>query len=1031
MASKISWPEKRSQLKDVFANRSAACIDEDANIKLDTSIKRVTAFVKKLKIISEDGVDSILKEMSLVKFSKYFDEVLASLMENKFKSTNDVNAFVEVSVAICSRYPEFSTKIITSLIEQLLPKREKDEERHNITLQRQKWLLKILTELHLISVETDQRKILKILTAFAQSEPGNPNVFMPLLSSWLKSYYDELVLPKSIFETFFTEYFFTCTSILQLADKKLRKMTKSYEDVLFARGEVSDEQRLNVEKSRKAFERLLENLQTIAVLLDLAIPTLSGLSEGTINYATAKDLSVSGPASPITDAKSGDMLNLMWDTDEERLFYECVTDLRLMVPHLVLQESSCDVAIAQELGEMSDEAINEVPVSDESSLANVSLSVSTEEPQPTINASGYSAVDFKTFSDNFFRMSSKEAVDKIAVEYCYLDGKTNRKRLTALLETLPRSRIDLLPFVGRFIRMITPYYPQITEALVSTLLGQFRFLSKKNAVLIESRYKIAAFIGELTKFRVFPINYSYWCLKTLIVDNFVNYNIDMACLLLESYGRFLLHLPETAIRLEELLAVVQRKKAHGFMEARHLLMVDNAFQFVRQTAADARGSACAPAKVREPTLQFLHDVFMGGLQAADVKPFFVSLCKLNWECEAVHDYVYRRFLKVWKLKISTISHVAQILTLMHSIYPEFVFQVLDGIFEEFRCMYLSHTFNDNQKQIALAIYAGELFHCGLLCENSFFELLRLLLFFGYSAAVSPKISFDIGVFKRENLYDPPENCFRIFLICALLSAALGKRRDGAAPRSPLQQKRLGAFLLYFQLYYLAKESAGIDAAFVLDDCFADLPFDVSRAKSLDELKVDFVKLSTGKLSCNAEKTPKKPSDALHEDMELSTQVLHDSGGSDSESDDLSSDESTSSGAEDSLFGCKSRQSEATSEDDAAAIDDDFDMEYAKMLSAGQADARQSFDGRKKGLDFSIPFAKLGVSGPSSPSEHEASFKVLIKRRNNKAHAKSLVIPKDSRFVQSALRSIERANEEKQHIKHLTLCDYDKMKKNDV
>ena len=82
----------RTSLRD--SNLRNEVIKEDS--KLDASLKKNTAFVRKLKIITEQNKESLLKEFSCLKFSKYATEAVYSVLENKLKSPPELYAVVEV-----------------------------------------------------------------------------------------------------------------------------------------------------------------------------------------------------------------------------------------------------------------------------------------------------------------------------------------------------------------------------------------------------------------------------------------------------------------------------------------------------------------------------------------------------------------------------------------------------------------------------------------------------------------------------------------------------------------------------------------------------------------------------------------------------------------------------------------------------------------------------------------------------------------------------------------------------------------------
>lgn len=62
---------------------------------LDSSIKRNTAVIKKLKQINEEQKDGLLDELKSVNLSKFVSEAVAAICEAKLKSA-DIQASIQV-----------------------------------------------------------------------------------------------------------------------------------------------------------------------------------------------------------------------------------------------------------------------------------------------------------------------------------------------------------------------------------------------------------------------------------------------------------------------------------------------------------------------------------------------------------------------------------------------------------------------------------------------------------------------------------------------------------------------------------------------------------------------------------------------------------------------------------------------------------------------------------------------------------------------------------------------------------------------
>jgi len=64
---------------------------------LDSSLKKNTAFIRRLKNIMADNYKLILSEFAGLRLTKYLEEAAGSICENRFKSTGDYAATIEVN----------------------------------------------------------------------------------------------------------------------------------------------------------------------------------------------------------------------------------------------------------------------------------------------------------------------------------------------------------------------------------------------------------------------------------------------------------------------------------------------------------------------------------------------------------------------------------------------------------------------------------------------------------------------------------------------------------------------------------------------------------------------------------------------------------------------------------------------------------------------------------------------------------------------------------------------------------------------
>lgn len=154
----------------------------------------------------------------------------------------------------------------------------------------------------------------------------------------------------------------------------------------------------------------------------------------------------------------------------------------------------------------------------------------------------------------------RELVDELAEKFCVNHGssKHSRKRLAKALFLVPLSRLDLLPYFSRLAAIMDRIFPDIPSPLTIELEQQFHGQAKfKKNQSLDARLKTARYLGELTKFRVAPPIISLRCIRKCL-DDFTGFNIDVACCLLESCGRYLYKTKHTVGKLTSLMDTMMR-----------------------------------------------------------------------------------------------------------------------------------------------------------------------------------------------------------------------------------------------------------------------------------------------------------------------------------------------------------------------------------------------------------------------------------------------------------------------------------------
>ncbi|KDP46148.1 hypothetical protein JCGZ_06659 [Jatropha curcas] len=1073
---------------------------------LDSSIKRNTAVIKKLKQINEEQREGLMDELRNVNLSKFVSEAVTAICDAKLRSS-DIQAAVQICSLLHQRYKDFSPSLVQGLLKVFFPGKageDLDVDRNSKAMKKRS-TLKLLLELYFVGVIEDSSifiNIIKDLTSVEHLKDRDATqTNLTLLASFARQgrvflglslsgqeiheeFFKGLNITadqKKIFRKAFTTYFDCVSELLQSEHASLRQMEHENAKILNAKGELSEENVSSYEKLRKSYDHLYRNVSSLAEALDMQPPVMP--EDGhTTRVTTGED--VSSPAA----GKDSSILEALWDDEDTRAFYECLPDLRAFVPAVLLGEAEPK---ANEQSAKAQEQPNEVaPESDQGQstqdTAELSVDSGTLQEGKSIEKvkdkeekdkekakdpekekgkekdaekkgdsdkeklKGLEGTNLDALLQRLPGCVSRDLIDQLTVEFCYLNSKSNRKKLVRALFNVPRTSLELLPYYSRMVATLSTCMKDISSMLVQMLEEEFNFLiNKKDQMNIETKIRNIRFLGELCKFRIAPPGLIFSCLKACL-DDFTHHNIDVACNLLETCGRFLYRSPETAVRMANMLEILMRLKNVKNLDPRHSTLVENAYYLCKPPERSARVS-----KVRPPLYQYIRKLLFSDLDKSSIEYVLRQLRKLPWnDCDA---YLLKCFMKVHKGKYGQINLIASLTSGLSRYHDEFAVAVVDEVLEEIRVGLELNDYGMQQRRIAHMRYLGELYNYELVDSSVIFDTLYLILVFGHDT-------------PERDVLDPPEDCFRIRMVITLLETCGHYFDRGSSKR------KLDRFLIHFQRYILSKGALPLDIEFDLQDLFADLRPSMSRYSSIDEVNAALIELEenertgyTDKASiekhCDTEKpSSRKTSNAIsangknivngndenggiHEDIgdsysDSGSGTIDQEGHDEEELDEENHDDGCDSEEEDDDDGVgpvSDEDDEVHVRQKVAEVDPveaaNFEQELRAVMQESMEQRRQELRGRPT-LNMVIPMSVFegsskdhgrGVGGESGDEalddkkggNKEVQVKVLVKR-GNKQQTKQMYIPRDCSLVQSTKQKEAAEFEEKQDIKRLVL-----------
>lgn len=119
--------ENRRRLRELNSQDNIRYPSETTLNKLDSSIKKNSAFVKKLKVFTESQKEQILQEIDRLNLSKFISEVASSIIEAKLK-LSDIPAVIEICCKLNRNYREFSKQLLEQYVKYFPAIRKKNHD---------------------------------------------------------------------------------------------------------------------------------------------------------------------------------------------------------------------------------------------------------------------------------------------------------------------------------------------------------------------------------------------------------------------------------------------------------------------------------------------------------------------------------------------------------------------------------------------------------------------------------------------------------------------------------------------------------------------------------------------------------------------------------------------------------------------------------------------------------------------------------------------------------------------------------------
>ncbi|ETI20095.1 hypothetical protein G647_08129 [Cladophialophora carrionii CBS 160.54] len=821
---------------------------------------------------------------------------------------------------------------------------------------------------------------------------------------------DEPIIPPPIRQRFVNvlERYLTSVKNHVIRDQRsLNNQSRRNAEAYVKSGEIFEDRQANFEKQSKAQEKLVANAQILCDVLGQEMP-----------YLEEKDSTDNAASGTVGMIKTGDYLKGsgegagIWEDEDERRFYENLVDLKGRVPSILLDDSKKKAETEEASTATTDSTTGKPSETDDHSTAIANKTVGAQVDAILLRLP---------------ELQTKEMVDQVALDFCFLNSKASRNRLIKAIQEVPKGRIDLLPLYARLAATLGQYMPDVIQGLISHLDDEFRSLQRRKSKDFLGQIRMAniRYLAELTKFGIVPEHVIFHCFKVSL-DDFSRMNIEIIAHLLENCGRYLLRNPETAPRMTSFLETLNRKKSAQHMGAQERMLIENALYYV-----DPPQRAAIQQKDRTPTELFVRQLVYMDMTKRNYMKVLKTIRKLHWEEKDVVQMLEKIFSKPGKVKFSNIHLLAVLLQALFRYHQDFAIGVIDNVLEYITLGLEQNDFKFNQRRIAEVKYLGELYNYKMIDSAVVFDTLYRLVTFGHEGGTPQPGNF--------TPFDPPDDYFRIRLVCTILDTC------GICFDRGSSKKKLDFFLTFFQYYMATKEPLPMEIDFLVQDTYSLVRPNWKLVTDLGEAAKVFAEA----VSANYKQQAAEKSVEQAEDMEdsASDDALGDGDGEVEGEVAQSSEDDGDAGADEDTG--EDRDEVDSDEEEQIVVmrqeeqldpeaEAEFDRAFEKMM-AESLDSRK-FE-RKTHFDVPIPIRKI-ARAPIEPNDEEATpapmsesntmaFSLMTKKGNRQQASspdswrmtKTIELPSDSSFAVSMKSQQAAEREEQQRIKNLVL-NYD-------
>lgn len=742
--------------------------------KLDSSLKKNTAFIKKIKLsLNAENYSNVLKDIETLSLEKYLSEILTSLEESilKVSKSEDIMAVMRIVSVLHQRFPlQFVPPLLSVLVNTVV---EKDL---NEPILRVRNALKLLFEMFLVGLFSDFNQCEKeslstgSLQNFAKFRGGaviipllkdvmsfkpRTGYSLPIIVLFLKRYLfaleeSQTLVPKELqveLKQLFTTYTTKLIAILENQHVAVTKLVNQDKKASIRMGKLSEELQESLHQGQEVEEAMKTNISALCAFLNLEVPHLDG----------AQDL-----ADPDVIISSTEILNAWWEDSKERAFYK------------------------------------EIPMIDE--IRSASLESGDDEISDLRDAEKVSA-----FIQQLEVVDSEIGVETLVFLFMHQipRNKATSNRLLRFFSAVPK--VDNIKFYARYLAITRDIFPDLINELVDILDRSFRSQMYHGAINFRNLY----FFIELVKFKLIPLHIVFHKIRTMTIHIAGTNNVDILLIFYERCGKFLLLEPEYLENTKEMLKLLRENAKSDRLSINEKSSLRNMFLIV-ESFTSKKSLERQMVLQRPPIEDFVIQVVRRLPTPSNHIEISSILRKFLHHSEA-QSALLIVYLKPEELPLDCLNCLASVLGHLGPENGSIINRICDTLVENVIRGLELNSYRDNIARTAQIKLLAALCNRTVLSFRCALDLLFKIICFGYLN--------NLPLPNSKMALDSVDDYFRIHLVCTFLkSASMSKiAKANLFTRGTKSIEGLVVFLQYY--VFCKKRPLPRDIQFSIEDSF--------------------------------------------------------------------------------------------------------------------------------------------------------------------------------------------------------------------